>query len=360
MRSLVALLLVVGLLAGCASGEKKQLRLNITPSAETRRVVFPPPSDGEVPRYVYIGELYGEQNFVYPDGHKENPFITALRWIVGLFETDDPVVLQRPVAGVVDESGRILVTDNSRGAVYVFDENEGLLDVWEMAEGLSHFISPSGIALGPEGRVFVSDADLKRVVLLDRHGEGVGVIGKDQLKRPTGLAWDAEAALLYVADTGAHQIKVFDVTGRLVRTIGHRGERPGEFNFPTHLALGDGKLVVADTMNARVQVLSLDGSAPPLVFGERGLQVGNLVRPKGVAVDSEGDIYVVESYYDHLLVFDRKGRFLLPIGGTGKTIGKFYLPGGVWIDARNRVYVADTFNGRVMIFQFLGGEAENE
>jgi len=68
-------------------------------------------------------------------------------------------------------------------------------------------------------------------------------------------------------------------------------------------------------MNGRVQVFERGGERPRLVVGSRGLFVGQLVRPKGVATDSAGNIYVVESYYDHLLVFDREGRFLLPIGG---------------------------------------------
>ena len=75
----------------------------------------------------------------------------------------------------------------------------------------------------------------------------------------------------------------------------------------------------------------------------------------GVGVDGEGNVYVVESYYDSLLVFSPRGEFLLPIGGTGTATGRFYLPAGVWVDSRNRVHVADMFNGRVVLFQFLGG-----
>lgn len=361
MTQLLPLLLAILLLAGCAStDDRKLLRINPQPTVATHRMFFPPPADGAVPRYVYMGELVGEQNFVPPEDKPESALTTAFRWLAGLFENPAPVELQRPQSGVVDESGRILVTDVSRGAVYVFDETQGRLDVWEMATGNRRFIAPSGIALGPEGKVFVADAELKRIVLLDREGEGVGVIGQDQLERPTGIAWDEDGALLYVADTYSHSVKVFDMTGRLVRTIGKRGEQPGEFNYPTHVAISRGKLLVADTMNARVQVLSLDDSEPPQVIGRRGVQVGDMVRPKGVAVDSEGHYYVVESYHDHLLIFDGRGRFLLPIGGTGREAGNFYLPGGVWVDARNRVFVADTFNGRVVIFQFLGGSRENE
>lgn len=74
--------------------------------------------------------------------------------------------------------------------------------------------------------------------------------------------------------------------------------------------------------------------------------------PKGVAVDKAGNVYVVESYFDYLLVFNPEGELLLPIGGTGGG-SQFYLPAGVWTDERDRVYIADSFNGRVVILQFL-------
>ena len=90
-------------------------------------------------------------------------------------------------------------------------------------------------------------------------------------------------------------------------------------------------------------------------IGTRGLFVGNLVRPKGVAVDGERNVYVIESYYDNLLVYNAEGEFLMPLGGTGSSTGRFFLPAGVWTDERNRVFVADMFNGRVVVFPFLGG-----
>jgi len=351
-------LLAIVLLAGCAT-EKQVLRFDPTRAATAQRIYFPPMTDAEVPRYVYVGELIGEQNFVDPETKEKNVLVEALKWIAGLLDLQNPIELARPQSGTVDENGRILVTDVSRGAVFVFDQVNGRLDVWEHSDGFRRFAAPTGIALGPAGRVFVADADRRQVFVLDQSGKGVSIIGNGLLERPTGLAWDANAALLYVADTQAHQIKVFDATGRLVRSIGQRGEGPGEFNYPTYLALNNGKLIVADTMNARVQLIALDDSAPPLILGERGTKVGNFVRPKGVAADSENNIYVVESYYDHLLIFDGRARFLLPIGGAGKEAGTFYLPSGVWVDRGNRVFVADTFNGRIAVFQFLGGGVEN-
>lgn len=364
-RALAVGLGMAALLAGCATkpAEPALLNFGMDESKETRRMMWPPTQDAEVPRYLYAGQLTGEANFQKPKEDAGPSLGGVLRWLVGLIAGDDvPVVLQRPQAGVVDEAGRILVTDTSRQAVFVFDKKAGKLDVWEQAAGLKRFVAPAGIALGSEGETFVADAELAYVVRLNRQGESVGVIGKGQLRRPVGVAYDAVRRQLYVADTYAHDIKVFDVgtqaEGRLLRTLGRRGEAPGELNFPTYIALAAGELYVADTMNARVQVLDAETGAPRRIVGQRGLYIGNMVRPKGVAVDGEGNLYVVESYYDYLLVYNRRGEFLMSIGGTGQDIGKFYLPAGAWVDAQNRIFVADMFNGRVMLFQFLGGGAE--
>jgi len=324
MRLLLAVLTVV-VLGGCAS-EPLVMRFDPGQVTAGKKTYFPPLSDEEVPRYVYVGELTGEKNFVEREGKEKSRFIEVLKWIAGVFESDAPVVLQRPQSGVVDQNGRILVTDVSRSAVFVFDSANGRLDVWEYAHGFRHFAAPVGIALGPAGRVFVADAELRKVLALDPGGKGTVLIDGSQLERPTGLAWDEKDGLLYVADTQAHQIKVFDMTGRRVKTIGQRGEGPGEFNFPTFLALSGDRLVVSDTMSARVQLIPLGDVGEIQIVGERGINVGNLVRPKGVAVDGENNLYIIESYYDHLLIFDEQARFLLPIGCTGKVAGTVYLP----------------------------------
>ncbi len=352
MRECLALGLLVVLLTGCAAQEPRRFAFNEGAHGIPR--LWPEPPD--VPRYAWSGQITGEANLV----SKKEPgpgFGAALRWLAGLLAGDTPpVILQRPIAGVVDANGRILITDTSRQGVFVFDPTAGDLQIWERADMLRGFQTPTGIATCEEG-VWVADADLGFVARLDLMGNPVARVGEGLLKRPTGVAWDAANQRLYVADTHAHNIQVFSAAGKLLETLGERGEAPGQFNYPTHLALRNGELHVADTLNGRVQVLPLAGGAPRII-GQRGLNVGDLVRPKGVSVDSEGNVYVVESYYDHLLVYNRQGEFLMPIGGAGQEEGKFYLPAGVWIDPHDQVYVADMFNGRIMVFQFLGGDEE--
>lgn len=354
-RRHLALFLLALALSGCAGVEpvRGEMHFGMNDAPEGQRLLWPQPP--EVPRYLYAGTLTGEQNFRRP-GDDTGALRAFGRWLVGLDAKPlTPVVLQRPSSLIGDEQGRLYVSDTSRQAIFVFDERAGELQVWEHAQGLVNFVAPSGLALGPDGGLFVADAELGFVVRLDAQGEPRGVIGRGELRRPTGLARDPGTGLLFVADTYAHDIKVFDAGGILVRVIGRRGEGPGEFNYPTHLAFAHDALYVTDTMNSRVQVFGAAGDLRNRGFGTRGLYLGNLVRPKGVAVDSEGNIYVVESYYDSLLVFSPSGEFLLPIGGTGTSTGRFYLPSGVWVDGRNRVFIADMFNGRVVMFQFLGG-----
>lgn len=344
---------------GCASTEPRVLHLGVDEAPEGPRLLWPQPP--EVPRYLYAGELVGESNFRQIGEPSRSALSQAWSWITGLgSERERPVVLQRPQAGWVDGEGRILVADASRQAVFVFDPVAGGLQVWERAQGVQRFVNPVGVARAADGTVLVTDAVLGLVARLGGDGEPREAFGKGMLQRPTGLALDRRAGRIYVADTQAHDIKVFDEAGRWLATWGRRGEARGEFNFPTHLALADGELYVTDTMNYRIQVLDAATGQARRSIGERGLSIGNLVRPKGVAVDSQGNVYVIESYYNHLLVFDRLGRFLMGFGGVGKSSGRFYLPSGVWTDSRDRVFVADTFNGRIAIFQFLGGGADGE
>jgi len=110
-------------------------------------------------------------------------------------------------------------------------------------------------------------------------------------------------------------------------------------------------------MNFRVQVFSAEG-AYQRSFGRAGDAVGDMARPKGIGVDSEGHIFVVEGLFDAVNVFDAEGRLLLTFGGPGTGPGQFWLATGLYVDSRNRIWVADSYNGRVQVFQYVDGPAE--
>ena len=355
----LAYALLTCLLAACASTPNPmRFQLELDHRLETKRLTWPPETSDEVPRYFYAGELIGEPNFTKRETNT-NALATFAASISGfLFGEAPPLLMARPQSGMVASDGRIFVTDLGRSGVFVFDEVNGKLAFWERAETYTDFISPVGIVAGPMGQILVADAELGLVARLDATGTPLEPIGKGQLTRPTGLSYDAINKRIYVTDTPEHTIKMFDEQGQFIGSLGGFGEGTSGLNLPTYLSLRGTRLYATDTLNARIQIFSTRSGQPVGQIGKRGPYIGNMVRPKGVAVDSEHNIYVVESNHDYLLIYNQLGEFLMAIGGVGDGPGNFHLPGGVWTDARNRIFVADTLNSRVSVFQFLGGDGE--
>jgi DNA-binding beta-propeller fold protein YncE len=344
---------------GCANSEKVRgdLRYGMAASPDGKQITFPPPPSS--PRYAYAGELIGERNFFFdrPEKTLGQKFFELLTGVGNNSERE--VELLRPQSVATDSMGRVFVSDMGQSAVVVFDPVEGEMRLLKRVDQNRVFLAPSGIAVGEQGRIFVADSEAGLVAQLDTFGRTFAPIGEGLLKRPTGLAYDKSLHRLYVSDTDENNIKVFDNVGRMVMTIGGPGTELGQFNRPTHLALWRSELYVTDTFNSRIQVFGTDDGLPIRAIGTRGTYVGQFAIPKGVAVDSDGNVYVVESLFDHLLVFNRSGQLLLPIGGTGYSSGSFYLPAGLWVDEGNRIYVADMYNGRVVTYLYLGGESES-
>jgi sugar lactone lactonase YvrE len=356
---LLAAVACLAILAGCAGPQKirGELRYLGGVPADGKMILFPPYPD--LPRLAYGGELIGEANLqVEPE--TSTRWKAFLRFLTGVGQEDRKVELTRPQAVTTDAAGRIFVSDVGLAAVFVFDPAEGEVRVLtDAAEGLK-FVAPTAMAVGPDGTIFVSDAEAGLVARIGPNGETFKPIGRGVLKRPAGVIFDKSQNRLIVADSAENTLKAFDLEGRLLMNIGKHGAGPGEFNRPTYLAIWKNELYVSDTFNARVQVLDLDSFAYLRSIGNRGIYVGQLTLPKGIALDLDGNLYVVESRNDHLLIFSRDGRFLLPIGGSGYGPDKFYLPSGLWADANNRIYMADMFNGRVVTFIYLSSEAESD
>lgn len=266
----------------------------------------------------------------------------------------DSDILVHPHGVYFDSSDRLYIADMGAARVVVVDMNT--MESFFISEtGDVRLYSPIGVVVGPDGRIYVSDTGLKRVGIYDRDGDFLHFI-EGGFERPTGLALDSERGVLYVSDTWRHIIYKYSLDGELLGSFGGRGSGEGQFNYPTHLAVGPGgEIYVSDTLNFRIQTLSPEGE----YIGEFGIP-GDTYKAfdkiKGIAVDSMGHIYVTDSVQDMVKIYDRQGRLLLYFGQRGRFYGDFSHPAGIHIDADDNIYVVDSLNRRVQAFKFLGGD----
>jgi DNA-binding beta-propeller fold protein YncE len=265
-----------------------------------------------------------------------------------------PMVL--PFAVAVDSHGRIIVTDPAIAGVHIFDPAEHkykLIDRWD--KGNDPMISPQCVAVDDHDNIYVTDSKAGKVFVFDPKGKTRHVFGSLKggegfFKRPTGIAIDNETHRVYVTDTLRDRVYILDEDGKVVHTFGKRGAEPGEFNLPSAVYVRNGNVVVVDAMNFRVQLFDREGKFQGMI-GSTGDPAGGIYRPKGVAIDSEDHIYIAESEWGLVEVFDREGRLLYRFGnGTG--FGQFLLPAGLFIDRNDRVYLVDSYNSRVQVFQY--------
>jgi len=185
---------------------------------------------------------------------------------------------------------------------------------------------------------------------------GVDASGAARLGEPKGMALDEQAGRLYVADSQLHRIQVLDVaTGAVITSWGGQGSGPGQFQEPWGVAVGPGGVVyVADTWNHRIQKFDRDGQFLTQwgTFGQAGGEGAGVAfyGPRGVAVDSAGNVWVTDTGNKRVVEFDADGKLLGQWGGAGTGNGQFMEPVGIAIDGQGHVYVADTWNRRVQVF----------
>jgi len=290
----------------------------------------------------------------YEDSGVERGFWERLRYLI-TGEVEAGIV--RPYGVLHDDRGRLFVVDTGAALVHLMESETGR---YRTIDGGKEFAlrTPIAITEDDQENVYITDADARAIYRYDLKEGKLRPFVTVKLHRPTGLAFSRAKQLLYVTDTGMHQVIALDLTGKEQFRFGSRGVAPGEFNYPTDLWVDKiGRVIVTDALNARIQIFSPEGK-PLRAFGQAGDTSGSFAKPKGVAVDSEGHIYVCDALFDTVQIFDDTGRLLLDFGDQGSKPGQLWMPTGIHIDADDYIYVADSYNQRVQVFRYLKRDDE--
>lgn len=264
----------------------------------------------------------------------------------------------RPYSVVSDSHGRIIVTDPGAAGIHIFDFAQHKYKFVQRLNKQFSMQSPQCVAVDSADNIYVTDSTAGVIFVFEPSGKFLRTLGslkggEGYFKRATGIAIDPAAQRIYVSDTLRDQVFVLDMQGTVVATLGHRGEGDGEFNDPTELRLTGDNLLVVDAMNFRVQVFDRSGKFQ-YAIGKIGDQPGAMFRPKAAGFDSEGDLYIVDAEWGVVQVFNRQCQLLYDFGQHGTHAGQFQLPTGLFIDPSDRVFVVDSFNRRVQVFQYAG------
>ena len=254
----------------------------------------------------------------------------------------------------VDRRGRLYVTDTGLGSVAIFDLKEKKSTALR-ASGRTLFVKPVGVTTDAEGMIYVSDTAIDSVMVFNQLHKYVKSYGLGVFKQPVGLAVDDKRKRLYVVDTHLHKVFVLDLeTGEVIKSIGKRGTTAGTFNFPQRIALDSaGNVHVVDTINGRVQIFDPEGRFLR-TFGKLGDRPGNFARPKGIGIDSEGHIYVVDAAFNNVQIFNGEGEILMAFGQYGEGRGDMIIPADLAIDSEDMICVIDQWGARVNIYEFMG------
>ncbi len=226
------------------------------------------------------------------------------------------------------------------------------------------FKSPTGIALDPEGNIYIADTDTHSIQKFDKKGTFLARWGDEpgeaegQFYYPRGLACNSQGDL-FVVDANNHRIQKFDKDGNFLTVWGKfgfawKGASQGVFDNPWGIAVDkDDNVYIADTLNNRIQKYTPDGE-PILMWGKEGAFDGAFFYCRDVAIDFAGNVYVTDEINNRVQKFDSRGNFLAKWGKEGNGPGQFNGPWGITVDALGNVYVADTNNHRIQKFSGNG------
>jgi len=306
------------------------------------------------------------------DPYEANTILLAADQVFG--SERYPLGLNAPRAIAYGKNDDLYVADSRNHRILHLASDGNLLDMWgSYADAftgeapIGAFNEPWGVAVGPDGAVYVTDTWNHRVQKFTADGKPLKTWGQfgqpipgdtdsaSSFWGPRGIAVD-NSGRVYVADTGNKRIVIFDSNGNYITEFGTVGFDPGQFDEPVGVAVSaNGTVYVTDTWNQRIQAFtpSEDG-----IFYFSSLQWDvnawygqSLDNKPFITVDSNGHVFVTDPEGYRILEFQTDGTFVRTWGDFGAGLDQIGLAAGVTVDPLGFVWVTDAGNNRILRYR---------
>ncbi len=240
------------------------------------------------------------------------------------------------------------------------------------------FKIPEGVVADNNGNIYLADRNNARIRKIDSSGNvttfaGSGTSGfadgsatTAKFYSPTGIAIDGSGNI-YVADTNNHRIRKIDSSGNVTTLAGSGTDgflnsttsTNAQFSSPTGVAVdSNGNVYVADNGNHKIRKIDSSGNVTTFAGSSSGFADGSGTNakfnsPQGVAIDGSGNVYVADTLNNRIRKIDSSSNVTTFAGSTqGFTDGnganaKFYYPKGVVIDNSGNIFVTDAWNNKI-------------
>lgn len=325
-------MIVVVAVAGCARGRGRPAR------------EYSDPLGRKLLRLKYLGAITGT-----PALRTESEFNRRIG--------PDGSLLSAPLAVELGTDGTVFVADQPNSRIEAFDPDNGkFLFQFNVTTPGRILDVPAYLAVNPiNGNVFVSDWGYKSLYEFTPKGRFVreipppAKIGRDWA--PTAITFDSRGNLYVVNVVPKHQVIVFDGTSKVRKVFGDTGvakyprDKLGKLWYPAGIAVvSNGWVFVSDSQNRRLQLFDENGKFQRMIF------VGG--NPRGLAVAPNNLIILADAHNHYFAIYTPEGKILKTYGTEGYKAAQFADPNDAAIDPKTaRVFVTDPDNNRVQVWQ---------
>jgi len=238
----------------------------------------------------------------------------------------------------------ITIRDNK---LYICDPGIGGLEIIDLEKNEFTYFVPSGLgllrlplkcAVDEDGFLYVADPERGQVVVFDKEGNYINAFGEGEDFKPLDIFIQDDKIWVANFRNGKINVHSRDSTYKLLFKFPEDGvSENGKLFAPTSVIVSDEHVYVCDVGDYAIKKYSLDGKFISSV-GSHGIGIGQFARPKGIAVDRESTLFVVDAMFENVQMFNNDGKLLMFFGGHYNGPGGLWLPTTIIIDYDNLEY----------------------